>query len=212
MKIVDLSHKIEEDMSLYFGTEKPNLKEMASIDKYGYRESKISFFSHIGTHIDFPSHIIEDGKSLENFEIESFYGNGVVIDCRNSSKTLRIGMEYVSKIKLFIEKVDFIIFYTGWDKKWKTEEYQIYPEIEEELAIWLSELNLKGIGIDTLSIESGENKKFPIHRKLLEKDVIIIENLNNLEDLVNKIFELTIFPVYLPKAEGIPIRATGIIR
>lgn len=212
MKIIDLSHKIEKNMSLYPETEKPELSEVASIENLGYRESKVNYSSHIGTHIDFPRHIIKRGKSLEDFNIDSFYGKGIVIDATRSYINLKIGVEYVDEIEENIDDCEFILFYTGWSKKWKKEEYQTHPEIDLELADYLVKLNIKGIGIDTISVEKGEEKKFPVHEKFLEKNILLIENLNNLEYLIGNQFEFSIFPIFFPKLDGVPIRAVAIIR
>lgn len=212
MKIIDLSHKIEKDMSLYSGTDLPELTEVYSIHKSGYKESRIGYFSHIGTHIDFPSHIIEGGKSLEDFDIETFYGKGIVIDARKSSKNLKIGKSYIGEIEKKINDFNFIFFYTGWDRNWKKKDYENYPEIDIELASYLAKLNLKGIGVDTISVEKGEGKTFPIHEIFMKKDILLIENLNNLEYLIGKEFEISIFPIFFPNLDGVPVRAVAIIR
>ena len=51
-KIIDLSHTICREVSIYPGTPAPSLEDVSSFDEDGYREFKMTLVSHIGTRID----------------------------------------------------------------------------------------------------------------------------------------------------------------
>jgi kynurenine formamidase len=36
--------------------------------------------NHAGTHIDFPSHVISNGKASNDFELDYLMGSGVIVD------------------------------------------------------------------------------------------------------------------------------------
>lgn len=74
MKIIDLTHFIEEKMPVFPGTEPPRIIQKNTIKKDGFAEKLFTMYSHTGTHIDAPSHMIEGGHSLNDFSIEKFIG------------------------------------------------------------------------------------------------------------------------------------------
>ena len=51
MTVIDLTHAITPDMPVYPGTEKPVFTPANSYEKDGFKETKISFFTHTGTHM-----------------------------------------------------------------------------------------------------------------------------------------------------------------
>ena len=58
MKVYDLTHTIQNDMPVYPGTEQPKLTTACTIQEVGYRETLLHMYSHTGTHMDAPAHMI----------------------------------------------------------------------------------------------------------------------------------------------------------
>ncbi len=112
--MIDLTHQLNNNITVYPETKSPIIEAESTIDKNGYAELKIHTRSHAGTHIDAPCHIIPDARSLDEFPIEQFIGQAIVIDC---SKEESIGLELLKPLKNKIEKADFVLFYTGWQNK-----------------------------------------------------------------------------------------------
>lgn len=52
MKVTDLTHIIDTDMPVFPGTEPPIFELANTFEKDGFREAKITMYSHTGTHID----------------------------------------------------------------------------------------------------------------------------------------------------------------
>lgn len=211
MKVIDLSHKIEEDMSTYTDDAKPIIKEIASIESDGYNEKSINLFSHTGTHADAPYHMIKNGKSLDEYDISKFIGDAILIDITNinmNSIDINIIKEYEEDIK----NVEFVILRTGWDKYWKTDKYfDGFPTLTPEATKWICSFNIKGIGIDTISIDSSTSVNFEIHNIILANDKIIIENLTNLQAIKEKKFKFLATPLKYNRADGSSVRAIAII-
>lgn len=210
MKVTDLTHIIESAMPVFPGTEQPFFEKANTFEKDGFREAKITMYSHTGTHIDAPAHMLSNGPYLDNLDIGHFIGNATILDFSNE----KIKLIDVDSLKLYEEKiknVEFIILKTGWSKYWGDKKYyEDFPSLSEESAKWLSEFNLKGIGIDAISIDDIKSTTFTVHKILLPKGIIIIENLTNLDSISKEYFILSILPLKNKNADGSPVRAISI--
>ncbi len=110
-----------------------------------------------------------------------------------------------------VSKIDFVLFATGWSRLWGTAEYfKGYPVLNEAAARQLSRYNLKGVGFDTISADRAESKTLPIHTTLLLRNMLIIENLNNLDILPQSIFTFFCLPLKIAEADGSPTRAIAV--
>ena len=78
----ELTHTIRNDMPVYPGTEQPRLTTACTIDQCGYRETLLHMFSHTGTQMDAPAHMLRDGTALDRYDAAKFAGPAVVVDCR----------------------------------------------------------------------------------------------------------------------------------
>ncbi|MEI6855896.1 cyclase family protein [Psychrilyobacter sp.] len=115
MKIIDLTHIIDEKMPVFPGTEPPKFIQKNTIKKDGFAEKLLTMYSHTGTHIDAPAHMIEDGNSLSDFPVEKFVGKGVVIPLESDDL---INLNYLKKFEFQIKEASFVLFYSGWDNIW----------------------------------------------------------------------------------------------
>jgi len=207
MKIQDLTHTIKGKMTLYPGTANPKIEQIASMEKNLYREHKIEITSHTGTHIDAPAHMKPLGKTLDQMDISQFIGRAYCIDV-SDIKGQTIELEYIKKYKDKIEICDFLILKTNNYKAWNTDEYfNDYKTLSIDGAKWLTKMNLKGIGVDAISVDTMDTESFEIHYEILATDsMIIIENLNNLAHLPD-FFNLSVMPMKFENSDGSPVRA-----
>lgn len=211
MKIIDLTQTITETMPVYPGTEPPKLTVANTIEKDGFRETLLSFYSHTGTHMDAPFHIYADRTSLDALPAEQFVGKALVIDCRDVGEGGEIGMEYIDKT--IADAADFLLFHTGWDQYWGTEKYfGEYPVVSMEVCQYLLDSKKKGVGFDVIGIDPVSDGNLTRHKMLLsERDIVIIENLTNLDKIGEGLFTFAALPLKYKDADGAPIRAVAII-
>lgn len=208
--MIDLTHTIDEKISVYPGCEQPEVKPNSDIVADGYRELKLQLYTHTGTHMDAPSHIIVEGKSLDQLPLEHFIGSGYVIDCRNK-KCIDVG--FLEALSEHINSAEFLLFYTGWQGKWSTPAYfDEFPTLTTEAVQWLMQYHLKGVGFDVISADAMNSETLPNHQVLLQNEVLIIENLTNLDQLIGKQFELNCIPLKIKNADGSPVRAFARIK
>lgn len=211
MKIIDLTQTISETMPVYPGTEQPKLTVANTIEKDGFRETLLSFYSHTGTHMDAPFHIYADRTSLDALPAEQFVGKALVIDCCDVGEGGEIGMEYIDKT--LTDEADFLLFHTGWDKYWGQKKYfGAYPVVSLEVCQYLLDSGKKGVGFDVIGIDPVSDGNLTRHKMLLsQRDIVIIENLTNLDKVGSGLFTFAALPLKYKDADGAPIRAVAII-
>lgn len=209
--IIDLTHLLHSNIPVYPNTEKPIINQIYNISEHGFSETKLNLLSHHGTHMDAPAHMILNGKTLDQFGPEKFFGKAICIDCsdlKDDTIDLSAIQSYESKIKL----VDFVLLKTGWSDKWGTEHYFAkFPVLTNEACTWLSKFNIKGIGLDNISLDSIDTSNYANHQIILGKGMVIIENLTNLKFVGNDFFTFSCFPLKYENADGAPVRAIAIL-
>ena len=169
MKVIDLSHAINERMPVFPGSEKPQLTTVATYEKDGYHETLIRMYSHVGTHIDPPAHVYEKGLTLDALPLTQFIGQALVIDCRHRKSEKPITMKEVNEAREDAETADFLLFNTGWDKFWGSEEYfGDYPCIDDDVLDFILLGNYKGIGFDVMGIDPISDLSLHRHKKLFK--------------------------------------------
>jgi kynurenine formamidase len=212
MKPIDLTHPITPNMPVYPGTEPPVFVPGCSLDEAGFLERKIILFSHTGTHIDAPAHLIKEHNTLDMLAIEHFYGPALLLNFADCTGKTTIGVHDLEPHLDKIKAVDFLLLHTGWSRYWGSKKYFVnYPVLTLEAANRLSDFGLKGLGLDTISADTMDSQEYQIHKALLRRNTLIIENLTNLAALPCDQFEFSCFPLSFVDADGSPVRAVAYI-
>jgi len=212
MKPIDLSLLIEPKIPSFPGSPLPQMISWENIKDNGYNLELLFMSSHTGTHIDAPNHFFEDGLTVEKIPLKRLIQNAILIKLfkkRNQSITL-------SDIKAFEKQYEqippnsTIVFFTNWQKNSeKSYFFTENPGLDEKAAKYLVSKKINLVGIDSPSIDLGKNSKFPVHKIFSKKNILIVENLDNLEKIPSQKFLLSIFPLKLKGASGSPIRAVA---
>ena len=213
MKIIDLTHVISPDMPVYPGTEGPVFEPANTYEKDGFKETKLSMYSHTGTHMDPPAHLFPGRTTLDRFDASQFVGKAAVIDCRDLKAGERITMAHIDKNRAHADAAEFLLFNTGWDRYWGEAEYfGDYPYIDEEVADYIVCGQKKGVGLDVIGLDPIADEGLSLHKKLLRNnEIVIIENLTGLEQLGAELFTFCALPLKHMDADGSPIRAIAIM-
>lgn len=183
------------------GDPKQEIKQFATIKENGWNEKRLTINSHFSTHIDSPYHMLESGKKLTDFPIETFIGEAIVIDVRNQNQ-IKPNLEYV-------KPNDIVFFFTGHiDKAYSDNFFKDNPVISKETTQKLIEKKIKIVGLDSYS---PDNEPFDVHKLFFKHDILIVENLINLDKIKGKRFKCYIMPLKIQDADGAPCRVIGII-
>ncbi|MDD4296161.1 MAG: cyclase family protein [Ruminiclostridium sp.] len=202
MKLIDLSHKIEENMPVYPGDSKTKLQQVKHLNVDKYNNHTLEINMHSGTHIDSPMHLTDSKNYMSDLPLESFIADGSIFDVRNQS-VIKFETEYEKLIK----EDSIVLLYTGYDKYYGTKEYyENHPCVDMELCKLLIKKNIKMLGMDT---PSPDRYPFEIHKLLFKNNIYILENLTNLDQLLYaEKFEVTALPLKI-KADSSITRAVA---
>lgn len=211
MRVIDLTHTILENMPVYPGTEPPSLTPANSYEKDGFRETRLSMFSHTGTHMDPPAHLFAHRTTLDQMPPEQFIGKALVIDCTMLLEGEAITLKQLAPYGDKVQQADFLLFCTGWDKRWGTEAYfGDYPCVDDDVLNLILEGEYKGIGFDVIGLDPIADENLTRHKKLFaSKEIVNIENLTNLQLCGSDLFSFSCFPLKVIDSDGSPIRAVA---
>ncbi len=154
---------------------------------------------HTGAHVDVPLHSIQEGKTIDQYPIERFTGEGVVLDFRRKKPAEEITEKDLRLYESLIRKNDVVMLCTDWSKKrgFNSDYLYRWPFPNLEACKFLIERGISAIGTEGLSI-AGWTDNVPaqgpvtkirsdsLHNVFLEKDILIIEGLANLSELLNE--------------------------
>lgn len=206
-QIVDLTMSYHEDISGFS-------KKIAKTKKDdGWNASTLTFYSHVGTHMDAPFHFNVSSQTIDEIPVSNFIGRAWVIDARNAGAHGLITVDYITEnIEASFIPGDSLIIWTDWSlyvgsKKYRDE----LPRISEAFAHWCIAKKVKMIAVEPPSVADVNNLEevTKIHEILLS-EVVIIEGLTNIGALKTNCVELIALPLKIAKGDGAPARVIAI--
>jgi arylformamidase len=196
--MIDITMTVHEGMKVY-KNKAEKVPKLSGKQNAHVFETDLWLNLHTGTHIDFPKHMIPDGKDSSHYDIDHFIGKCYVKDCTYlNHRILKRDL-----VAMNISSYDFILFKTKNSFSDSFDPDFIY--MSEEAAEYISEFKLKGVGIDGLGIER-EQAGHPTHQLLLSNDILIYEGLN-LRDIEEGVYEFIGLPTKIEAVEASPVRA-----
>lgn len=223
-KIIDLTHKLYTGMPSYPTLPPFKIEQIRTAEKNGSNVSVVtSMHLHVGTHIDFPIHMVPGARSSDNYTLEDLSGEGVVVDLSYKGDGEEITEEDLAKYSDQINAGDMVFIFTGWSKKRnRTTPYLFkWPYLGESAAHFLVEKGVKIVGIDALSVGGWGGKvavkgsptktsSRTVHRILFEAGVLVVEDVANLDKVLmgNKVARgfFIIAPLAIKGVEASPCR------
>lgn len=235
MKCIDLTREINNETQVCPCDRVPVVENYATTEEEGVNVKFLKMGTHTATHIDAPHHYYKDGKTLNDFPVEYFLGRGIMLDFSEKGAKYPITREDILGYRDALEKVDFAIFNTGWEKYYGTWDFFKHPYLTEEAAKALVELDIRIVGTDGSSADAAygfstaqrvenptfeeilknmdrENVRDESHHILLGNDVLIVEYLCNMEALPKTEAFYSFLPLKIMEADGSPVRAVAIVK
>jgi len=205
MKLFDISVPISNTTHVYKDDIPIQVqKNVSIIDSGSINASTLSMSSHSGTHIDAPFHFFNNGKKIDEIDTEIFIGYTYVIEILDHES--QITTKHLKNI-VIPSNISKILFKTNNSKLWSKNKFQAnFTSISINVAEWLISKNIQLVGIDYLSVDSSHTTTFPIHKKLLKNNIIILEGLD-LSEISEGIYTLICFPLKITSGDGSPARA-----
>ncbi len=207
-EILDLTMPFSEKTIPVPGHPYPEFEPLTTLERDGVRNTTMTISIHTGTHIDAPSHFIEDGATIDEIPIDRFRRPGVRLDLRDMAQPgAPITLEHLEKAGFDpSEARDAIVMLaSGWtDQAWESERlYETNPYLAQDAAEALADASPSALGLD-FAVDDAE--PWPNHTILLGVGVLLIENLMRLPELPRDGFDVIAFPLRLVGENGAPAR------
>lgn len=178
--------------------------------------TSLTMSAHSGTHMDAASHITPGGRSMDTYSISELVGPGVVLDVQ-CEDGVAVTAERLLEGGASISEGDVVFVHTGFAKHFGTRRYfNEHPYLSVDAAELLIGLKVRMVGMDTPTPDMPLLKRdapfdLPIHVRLVEANVLIVENLGGeLSELVGQRLLLGILPLAVHGGDGGPGVAFGL--
>ena len=200
---------------------------------YWYAANEYSAAEHGGTHVDAPIHFAENGRTIDQIPLEEWIGPAVKIDVVKQCEENRDYLLQIDDILNWEKEYGripdgaWVIMYTGIDTKYYPDKEQVLgtsktgmeaiPELSfpgfspESVGFLIKERNIRGIALDTPSIDYGKSTEFKVHQILFAADKVAIENIANLDQLPATGATLYAMPMLIKDGTGAPARVFAVL-
>ena len=206
MNLYDVTVPISTALPVYPGDPKIELERVMSLDRGEIANvTKLCCSTHIGTHVDPPSHFIAGAATLDQLPLDVLIGTARVVDV-GQANAIDAGVLAACDLA----DATRVLFKTRNSDFWPpTEENQEFREdfvyIEPDAARVLVERGVRLVGIDYLSVEKFNFTEPATHWTLLGAGNVIVEGLA-LRDVPPGDYELICLPLKIKDGDGAPAR------
>jgi arylformamidase len=145
--------------------------------------------SHLGTHADAPSHVLPEGEAIGRVPLEAFVGRARVVDLPGRGE---VGPDSLPPRSLSARRVLF-----------RTRGRAFLSPLA---AVRLAERGTILVGTDAMSVDPDDAEDLPVHRTLLSRGVMLLENLN-LNGVEPGDYDLVALPIAFRELDASPVRA-----
>jgi len=232
-KILDLTHAFD-DQTIYW----PNNQHFHREDTahgmtekgYWYASGTFSASEHGGTHMDAPNHFSATGIGIDAIPPDQLMGPAIVIDIQPQSRSNPDYTLSVSDIQNWestygrIEPHTLVLLKTGWGGFWPDKARYLgsptpvdpttlhFPGFSgESMKFLVQTRHIRGVGIDTASIDKGQSRDFIAHRILSNANHYALENVAALDQVPPTGAMIYAFPIKIKDGTGGPVRVLAVI-
>jgi len=206
-RTLDLTHPFVHDGNFNPDLPQPSVRVVRQVVSNGIRLEELAMCTHVGTHIDAPSHVFESGASVEQYPPEQLHGYAITADLRHLTPRARIDASTLQPLEDALGDAAIVLLRTGWGaERAHTERYvNQSPWLDESGAQWLVDHGVAGVAIDHFSISGrgSPEQVMPAHVVLLGAGVWIVEDARlPLELFERKRWYVVALPLALADGSG----------
>jgi arylformamidase len=214
-QFIELSHRLTpgaEEFPLEITTFKTDevLGRIERRQDIWYILQEVKMGSHVGTHVEFPYHRLQDGKTAADYPLARLVGTAVVLDFSHKGKDQEITRTDIEQCGVEIRRGDIVFVRTDMDKRWRTPQGHDRPVLAIEATRYLvEEIGIHCIGTDATGLEVRGRDDQPVHEILFTHDVAMVESLRGLEQLTKPRFMVFILPLMIEGLDACPVRVVA---
>ena len=194
--VLDLTHTLAPTFPIWPGNEPIKLTNKGTFAKTGFYSNRWDIGEHHGTHLDSPSHCSANGATAERVDAASLIAPAAVIDIRERVKTDTDAAVTIDDLRAWekahgrLPKGCAVCLNSGWDAKAGDAKAFLgtdasnalhFPGFSKAAAEFLlTERDVVGLAVDTLSIDTGAATDFGVHKAWLGAGKWAVECVANL--------------------------------
>jgi len=222
LEVVDLSQPLSPDMAGWRGNHRAavtreELTDIAhSVPGGRISATHLAMAAHAGTHVDAARHFFPHGRSIDEYDPSRFVCRGVALDVpRDEPRELTL--DELRAADPGVRAGDAVLLWFGWADRYTAQDYHRHPWVSAEAAEHLAAAGVNLVGADVATPDKPPHLRetpfpYPVHATLLERDVLIVENLGpGLARVAGREF-LFVMPVLrMPGADASPVAPLALL-
>ena len=239
-RVVDLSHTLHPDFPAWFSEGEevrtrgkrtfvpPAIVEVKPVFEWEpdrVNLNQITYWEHVGTHMDAPSHFSE-GRTVDEIPVEDLVLPLVVIDIKERAAKDPLALLNVEDVRSWedehgpIPERACVAMNSGWAKHVGKPKYKSLdangkhrqPAFHVDAVEYLmEEREVVALGVDTFSFDNQHSPGSDVHYLWLGDERWGLENLNNLDDVPTKGATLVVGQPSIKGGSGGPNRTMVLV-
>ena len=223
-QVVDLTHTLTPDFPTFGGEAQFENEAVFKIDSDGYNLNVWHINEHTGTHMDAPFHF-SNGDSADMIPATNLVGPLAIVDIRAKAANNPDAEVTPDDIMAWesqhgdLPAGAVVAMNSGWDAHVQSDMFRNldddgvmhFPGFHIEASQYLLEKDVKGIMVDTLSLDFGKSADFAVHFNWLPANRWGIENVANLSSLPLSGATVVVGGPKLAGATGGPSRVMALV-
>ncbi len=210
---IDLSHTVGPNMPCASIFPTPSFQRLKSLPDDPFNVTEMRSVVHAGTHIDAPSHFLDDAPDVRNIPLDRLMGPGVVWRIPVDLDEV-IEVAHLERCEPRLREGDILAVDTGWAKRFGTPEYERHPSFSTAAAQWLLARRIKLLACDFATPDLVDHRRqtgfdWPVHHTLLSHGIIICEHITGHDVLAGHRVEFMFGALSIEHGDGAPARVVG---
>ncbi len=225
-RLVDLTHVFEDGMpglamtgpdgqKVTLGARiRPFVTHEQSRARYGgkaeFTMTEMAFQTSLGTYIDSPYVRWAERRDVSALTLDELVLPGLLLDLAGRAAGAAVAPDEMTAAAGGSLDVagKAVLCRFGWDRHWGQAAYGDCPYLSRESLRLLIDGGARLLGVDCGNVDSFRDPERPAHSWLLERDILVVENLRGLDALAGAgRFRFFALPIKAKGAGSMPIRA-----
>jgi arylformamidase len=174
--------------------------------------STLHLFPHNGSHVEAGYHFDPEREKIGDVPLETFVGRACIADLSHKGDLEPIDAEDLdAALRDVWRPGDRLLVRTDHPHRHLGAEdyWDVAPYLTPSAADWAVTNGARLVGMDCVTEKPGE-RHFPVHRRLLFAGIPLLENLQHLHLVSERVTWLSALPISVQDVEAAPVRAVVI--